>query len=60
LVLVLEKGETFGLAGFFVAHEVKVSGFAELREDSDDVAFGQVERETADKDEGCAAIVGVP
>ena len=47
LVFVFEEAEAFGFAGFAVADQVYVCGFAVLGEDRQDVAFGQVEGEAA-------------
>ena len=58
--LILEEGEAFGFACFLVAHEVEIGRLAELGEDCDNVAFGEVKGKPANEDEGCAAIVGVP
>lgn len=34
--------------------------FPKLRENGDDVAFGELERKPTDVDVGCVAVVGVP
>ena len=39
---------------------MEVGGVAELREDGEDVAFGEGEGEAGDMDEGGGAVVGVP
>lgn len=55
LVFIFEEREAFALAGLFVADEVEVGRFAELGEDGQDVAFGEVEGEAADVDVGCVS-----
>lgn len=60
LIFIFEKTEAFAFPALLVAHEIDVDGFAVLAEDSDDVAFGEVERESANVNVGCVAVVGVP
>lgn len=60
LVFVLEPAEALGLARLLVAHELEEHRFAELGEDRDDVAFGEVVGEAAKVDKGRVAVVDVP
>jgi len=60
LVLVLEPAEALGLARLLVAHQLEEDGLAELAEDGDDVALGQLVGEAAEVDEGRVAVVDVP
>lgn len=60
LVLVLEPAEAAALARLAVARQLEEDGFAELGEDGDDVALGELEREAAEEDEGGVAVVDMP
>lgn len=44
LIFILEEGEASGLARLFVPHQIHVRRLAELREDGNHVAFGEIER----------------
>lgn len=60
LVLVLEPAEAAALARLAFARQLEEDGLAELRENGDDVALGELEREAAKEDEGGVAVVDVP
>lgn len=60
LIFVLEKCEAPTLACFFVADQINMDGFAELRKNCHDVALREVIRKTSDVDPGGIAVVGMP
>lgn len=60
LVLVLEPAEALGLARLLVAHELQEGRLAELGEDGDDVALGELVGEAAEVDVGRVSVVDVP
>jgi hypothetical protein len=60
LIFVFQPTKALALSCFLVAHEADPDGLAILREDCDDVSFGEVEVEAADVDVGRVAVVGVP
>jgi hypothetical protein len=60
LVFILEPAEALGLSSLLVACKLEKYGFAELGEDCDDVAFGQLVRQAAKVDIGCVAVVYMP
>lgn len=60
LVFVLQERKASTLSCFFVADEVHVHWFSELRTDGYHVSFGEVVGEAADVDVSCVAVVCVP
>lgn len=60
LVFIFEERKALTLAGFFVADEVHMYRFAVLRENRNDVAFGQLIWKAADVDVCGVAVVGMP
>jgi hypothetical protein len=60
LILILQKRETLALARLLVSDEIDMRGVPELRENGNDITFGDVKRQPADVDVGCVAVVGVP
>lgn len=60
LVLVLEPTEASALAGFAVARQLQEDGLAELGEDCDDIAFGELKGEATKENERGVAVVDVP
>lgn len=60
LVFVLEPAEAPALAGVAVARQLQEDGLAELGEDCDDIAFGELKWEAAKEYEGGVAVVDVP
>lgn len=60
LVLILEPAEAPALAGVAVAGQLQEDGLAELGEDGNDVAFGELVGQAAEVDEGGVTVVDVP
>lgn len=60
LVLVLEPAESLALARLGIARQLEEDGLAKLREDGDDVAFGQLVGQPAEVNVGRVAVVDVP
>lgn len=60
LIFVLEKCEAPTPACFFVADQIDMHRFAELRKNCHDVALREVIGKTSDVDPGRIAVVGMP
>jgi hypothetical protein len=59
-ILILEPAEALGLARLLIARHLDEDGLAILREDDDDVAFGELKRDAAKVDPRRVTPVGVP
>lgn len=60
LIFIFQKRISFRFSALLVAHEIDVDRLAELRENRDDIAFGEAVWKPADVNVCCVAVVCVP